>query len=242
MEASQSLALLVCRGATWGGSAAIRAESFRRCRLAELWGRAVVDDVSMSRAFKGEGLRVVPVPRFLVRSRGAIDDYGNLVRWLGRQYFFVKIYLPSRFRMLWTKACLNLAVLWLATFHGGWRVLSGEWPAGAIAGWVAVLGAAAVVGSTSASRSALPGRAPRLAWFVANLAFSFTNVLACADATRRRRSLTWRDLTYELERDGRVAIVRAARSREPAPVGSPEALGETPGEPAEEAVPGEVAA
>jgi hypothetical protein len=45
----------------------------------------------------------------------------------------------------------------------------------------------------------------------AALLVNAASFLACADATLRRRKLTWSDFTYFLERDGRVARVVGSR-------------------------------
>ncbi|MBZ0267452.1 glycosyltransferase, partial [bacterium] len=129
-EACQSMAALVCRGATWGGSMAIRAAVFRKERLAEEWGRTVVDDMALSRALKNRRLRVAAVPRFLVRTESEITSFGAFVRWLGRQYFFVKVYQPSLYHLLWIRTALDVANLWLAAYHLGHRLAAGAWPAG----------------------------------------------------------------------------------------------------------------
>jgi cellulose synthase/poly-beta-1,6-N-acetylglucosamine synthase-like glycosyltransferase len=215
-EASQSLATLVCRGATWGGSMAIRAEAFRRLRLAEVWGRTVVDDTSMIRVVKEKGLRVVPVPRLLVSSTSTIPNYRRFVGWLGRQFFFVKVYLPWRYRILWTKIGLNVALLWLAGFHAGYRLIEGAWPSGPWAGWSALIAAAVVLASCDVCRFLVPDRSPARIAIPASFLMHGAGLLACANASLRRHRLTWSDLTYVLERDGRVADVSSS-AMEPIP-------------------------
>ena len=211
-EASQSFAALVCRD-TWGGSMAIRVDTFRRCGLSELWGRTVVDDMAMSRALRKCRVRVATVPRFLVSSETAIPRYDHFVRWLGRQFFFVKVYLPSRWFLLWTRSALGATGLGLTAFHFTWLLLEGAWPAGALAGWASLAGSVGVFAATASSRFFLPGSQPLSTWIPANLLFPGTALLACADASLRRHRLTWSDLTYQLDKEGRVSVVTAARSR-----------------------------
>ncbi len=52
----------------WGGSMAIRAEDFRRLGMPEIWSQALSDDLSLSRAVRRAGLRIVFVPECLVAS------------------------------------------------------------------------------------------------------------------------------------------------------------------------------
>lgn len=204
VETLQSWAALVCRGATWGGSTAIRASVFASLDLAAVWSRTCVDDLSMSRALRQSRLRVVPVPQFLVSSRSEIGSYRGFVRWLGRQFFFVKVYLPSRWHLLWMKFTLDVIAIWFAVFHISHRVVRGEWASGASAGVAAVLAAAVVLGAFQFFRYVLPERPPFRPWLGATFLAHPAALLACADATLRRKRLAWRDLTYVLERDGYV--------------------------------------
>lgn len=215
-ETSQSFASLVCHGTTWGGSMAIRSATFARMGLARIWGETCVDDISMSRALREARLRVTPVPEFLVSSRSAISSYWSFIRWLGRQFFFVKIYLPSRWHLLWAKFALDVSALWLAAFHLSHRLLRGEWAAGPAAGWSSLLVITAVLGAFLFHRHFLPERPPLRAWLGASLLVHTAALLACADATLRRKRLIWRDLTYVVARDGRVVTVTPNGAREEA--------------------------
>ncbi len=208
-EASQSFAALACRD-PWGGSMAILRDTFRRCRLADFWGRAVVDDLTMSCALRKSRVRIAAIPKFLVSSDRPIPEYRHLVKWLGRQFFFVKVYLPSHWFLLCFRSSLATAVLGTAAFHTTWRLLEGSWAAGPVAGWMSIAGAAGVFAATASSRFFLPGKQPLMAWVPANLLFPGTVLIACADASLRRQRLTWSDLTYELDDDGWVSGVAPA--------------------------------
>lgn len=225
-EACQSMAALVCRGAAWGGSMAILASVFRRHRLEEIWSRTVVDDMTLSRVLQRTRLTVVPVPRFLVSSRSEISGYRNFVRWLGRQYFFVRVYLPTMYRALGVKVALDVATLWLAAYHCAHAFWHGEWPAGALAG----IGVTAVAASLLATfwwfRFLLPERPSVRAWLPASLLVPGASLLACADATFRRRRLIWRDLTYDVDRRGDVSRVYATKPGRPVPPVDPDPVPE----------------
>ncbi|MBZ0267434.1 hypothetical protein K8I85_04715, partial [bacterium] len=56
-------------------------------------------------------------------------------------------------------------------------------------------------------RYLLPQRPPVRAWASASFLAPGASLLACAGASLRRRRLVWRDLSYDLERDGCVAVV-----------------------------------
>jgi len=214
-EACQSFAALVTRGMTWGGSMAIRADVFERLGLESVWQRTVVDDMTASRVLSDSNLRVTAVPRFLVNGRSDIDTWRGFVRWLGRQYFFVKVYLPRQYRMLWTKACLDVAAVWLGAFHVAYRVIQGEWVAGAGPGLLATAVGVAIVAGIHLFRYLLPERPPIHSWAGASLLAPGVSLLACADAMLRRRKLKWRDLTYIVDRKGTVSHVDWAESPVP---------------------------
>jgi len=206
-EACQSLAALVCRGATWGGSMAIRSEIFRAHGLGEIWSRTVVDDMTLSLVLKRSRLRVTPIAQFLVSSRSEITSYRSFLAWLGRQFFFVKTYLPSLYRVLGTMMALNVAALWLGSFHAAYFLVHDEWPAGPWAGAAAILTAVGGPMTFFLFRYLIPERPSARAWFGASILAPGASLLACGHASTRRRRLTWRDLTYFLEGDGRVAHV-----------------------------------
>jgi hypothetical protein len=209
-ETCQSMAALVCRGAAWGGSMAILSRVFRRHGLEEIWGRTVVDDMTLSRLIQGTRLKVVPVPRFLVSSRSEIDGYRGFVRWLGRQFFFVRVYLPSLYRALGTKLVFDVATLWMAAYHVGYRIVHGIWPAGEAAGVAVVLVASSLLTTFWLFRFLLPERPSARAWIPASFLVPGASLLACASASLQRRRLTWRDLTYVVDRKGHVSRVERA--------------------------------
>lgn len=210
-ETWQSLAALLCRGAAWGGSMAIRRRVFHQVRLADVWRETVVDDMTMSKVIKAQRVRVAAVPQFLVTSKSEITSYRGFVRWLGRQFFFVKIYSPFWYVMMGAQMLLNCITLTFASFHLTSLVIEGSWPAGPAAGIATAVAAAGVVASFFFSRFLIPERPPFRAWVGAALLVNAASFLACADATLRRRKLTWSDFTYFLERDGRVSRIVGSR-------------------------------
>jgi len=230
VESAQSLAAIVCRAATWGGSMAIGRASFHRLGLPDVWARTCVDDVTMSRVLREARISVTPVPQFLVHAGSDIGSYTSFVRWLGRQFFFVKVYLPSRWHLLWLKCALDVAVLWIAAFHVSHRVVRGEWASGGPeAAAIALTATLTAFGAFHVFRYLLPDPPPLREWLGATLLVHGAGMLACADATLRRKRLIWRDLAYHLERGGQVRSVtenRKASASPPAPPAPEEPLAE----------------
>ena len=140
-------------------------------------------------------------------SRSEIKSYRSFVAWLGRQFFFVKTYLPSLYGALGVMMALNVATLWLATFHAAYFVLYEAWPAGPWAGGMAILTGVGATMTFFLFRYLIPERPSMRAWIGASILVPGASLLACGHAATRRRRLTWRDLTYSLEGDGRVAHV-----------------------------------
>jgi hypothetical protein len=160
---------------------------------------------------------VTPVPQFLVSGRSEIGGYWSFVRWLGRQFFFVKVYQRSRWHLLWAKCALDIGAIWLTAYQASHRIVRGEWPVSAEAAVVTLAASAAALGTFHVLRYFLPVPPPRRAWLGATLLAHGVGLLACADATLRRKRLTWSDLTYELGPDGRVAHVTDSSAPRAAP-------------------------
>lgn len=98
-----SLMLLFSTGAIWGGSMAIRKSSFEKLEVAELWKKAVVDDMSVAKLAKKTNEKVFVVyPNGL---KSIIDDdtsFRNVFKWCKRQIMYVKYYL----RIYWLLSLL----------------------------------------------------------------------------------------------------------------------------------------
>ena len=76
----------------WGGSMAIRAEEFRRLKVAELyWARTVSDDYGLTRAVRDAGGWIRFEPRCLVPSMGGVT-LGAFLRWANRQIIITRVY------------------------------------------------------------------------------------------------------------------------------------------------------
>ncbi len=76
----------------WGGSMAIRAEDFKRLRVAEkYWRGTVSDDYAMTRAVRDAGGRIRFEPRCLVASSGGVS-FGEFVQWANRQIIITRVY------------------------------------------------------------------------------------------------------------------------------------------------------
>jgi cellulose synthase/poly-beta-1,6-N-acetylglucosamine synthase-like glycosyltransferase len=77
----------------WGGSMAIRVETFRRLGLDKIWPRTLSDDGTVGTAVKKAGLKVVYVPACLVASHASVN-WREFFEFGRRQFLITRIYAP----------------------------------------------------------------------------------------------------------------------------------------------------
>jgi cellulose synthase/poly-beta-1,6-N-acetylglucosamine synthase-like glycosyltransferase len=81
----------------WGGSMAIRKKDFEELSVPERWGRAAVDDISLSQIVLKNRKKAVVVPHCVTHSDDLIQTVKGTVTWFQRQMMYFKYYL----RPLW---------------------------------------------------------------------------------------------------------------------------------------------
>ena len=86
----------------WGGSMAIKVDVFRQIGLDKIWPKVLSDDLSLSRAVKKAGKRVIFVPACLVASYEA-TTWRKLFEFGRRQFLITRISIPR----LWWFALLG---------------------------------------------------------------------------------------------------------------------------------------
>jgi ceramide glucosyltransferase len=95
----------------WGGSMAIRVETFRELGLGEFWRNAVSDDLCLSSTVKKAGLKIIFVPACLVASYEH-TTWPKLFEFARRQFLITRVSMPG----VWVFAvfCIvySLAGLW----------------------------------------------------------------------------------------------------------------------------------
>ncbi len=88
----------------WGGSMAIRLDTFKQVGLDKIWPKALSDDLSLSYAVKKAGKIVVFVPACLVASHES-TTWSKLFEFGRRQFLITRIYTPGTW---WFGLCSNL--------------------------------------------------------------------------------------------------------------------------------------
>jgi len=105
----------------WGGSMAVRVETFRQLGLDKIWPKILSDDLSLGCAVKKAGMKVTFVPACLVTSHESVS-WRELFEFGRRQFLITRIYAPRTW--------------WFGLFSSLYSVL-GLWATAAIAVYAA---------------------------------------------------------------------------------------------------------
>jgi len=104
----------------WGGSMAMRRETFFGIRVPDYWRGAVSDDYALSDAVRGAGLRIAFAPGAMAVSSGRIGARA-FMEWARRQLMITRVYRP---RLWWTALaahvfyCGGMAAAVIASIQG----------------------------------------------------------------------------------------------------------------------------
>lgn len=196
----------------WGGSTAIRRETFERLNVAERWAGTVSDDFTITRVLKEARLPIHFTPNCLVPSFGDCD-FRELLEFTTRQVKITRVYASH----LWLPLMLGSG-LFTIVFFGGIILM-------AFSGSVLVAGILAVLFLLGAAKSVIRWRAITVPlaehrsklsrdlwahiflWPFASLLYFYNTIVAAFS-----RRITWRGITYELKSSTEAVII----SREPA--------------------------
>jgi cellulose synthase/poly-beta-1,6-N-acetylglucosamine synthase-like glycosyltransferase len=204
----------------WGGSTAIRRDTFEELGMIERWRGALSDDFAMTRALSEARLPIHFVPACLTAS---LEDcsFRELFEFTTRQMKITRVYAPH----LW-KAVLISGLLFVPTFFGGIALviaraalgLSYAWPllllvvVYMLGVWKAWLRWRAVNLALSGHRALLRRDAfsQLFLWPFATSLFLY-NALAAALSRR----INWRGITYELRSPTETLICDKPHERSP---------------------------
>jgi cellulose synthase/poly-beta-1,6-N-acetylglucosamine synthase-like glycosyltransferase len=88
------------RNFAWGGSTALRRETFRELEILKAWNGALSDDYAVTQAARRSGRRIVFVPQCLIPTYGECT-WSELLEFTTRQIAITRIYDPQTW---WTAA------------------------------------------------------------------------------------------------------------------------------------------
>ena len=95
----------------WGGSMAIRLDTFRSTGLDKIWKKSLSDDLSLSNAVKKAGLKVAFVPACMVASYES-TTWPKLFEFGRRQFLITRIYASRTWRFAFYSSFCATAGLW----------------------------------------------------------------------------------------------------------------------------------
>lgn len=196
----------------WGGSTAVRRDTFERLNMRERWRGTVSDDYALTSALQAAGLPVRFVPACLTAS---VEDctLPELFEFTTRQLKITRVYAPK----LWAFVLVS-NLLFVSVFFGGlalaaWRAAAGlsyAWPL-VIVSAVFLLGLWKAFFRLRAAALVLEehhGRLRRDAWAHLTLwpltAALFLYNAAAAGLSRR---IVWRGIGYELKSPTETEII-----------------------------------
>jgi ceramide glucosyltransferase len=197
----------------WGGSTAIRRETFERIKVTERWRGTVSDDFAMTAALNAAGLPIKFVPQCLTPS---FEDctLRELFEFTNRQMKITRAYAAH----LW-KGVLVGSALFALVFLGGLVLVSARAILGLsfatplfLLAVIFVMGAMKAHLRLAAVRLAIPDARLRSVgttlahltlWPLASLLYLYNSLAAAVS-----RRILWRGITYELKSASETVIIR----------------------------------
>jgi hypothetical protein len=113
-----------CRFA-WGGSMAIRKQTFFDLRMPDCWKGQVSDDYALTAAVRAAALRIAFAPGALAACTGHVT-VREFFAWARRQLMFTRAHDPR----LWSKALISHAIYCAGMAAGITALAGGHWQGG----------------------------------------------------------------------------------------------------------------
>ncbi len=200
----------------WGGSTAIRRETFQNRKVVEYWRGTVSDDFALTRALHDGDLPIKFVPQCLTAS---FEDctLGELIEFTNRQLKITRAYAAH----LWKGVLIGSLVFVLVFFGGAGLVIARALLGLSFATPLVLLLVIFALGSMKSHfrlravsqvipderlRSVGTALAHLMLWPLASVLYLYNGLVAAVS-----RRITWRGITYELKSPTETVIL----SREP---------------------------
>lgn len=219
----------------WGGSTAIRRETFDRLEIVRRWDRALSDDYQLTRVIRDAGLRICFVPQALLPST---DDGGFFDFWrFARRQLVITRVCAKRLWVAGLVLCCNFINGATCTFALLVAAMFGLMDADprvmplALAGWASIL---VLAGAKALVRQIAIGRILRspdhgwrdIAWDVLGVGLIGMIHLGLLLSSLTSRRFVWRNRVYELVSADETRIVEhlsePRRMRQPGATATPQ--------------------
>lgn len=188
----------------WGGATAMSRQLFEDLTVERLWGRTVVDDVSLAARLKKAGIRVCLAPRAILTTAVDADSLAGWSHWLFRQCIYLKFYFPGSWLAagIFQGVVLGLVLLSLGVcLLAPWGYVSFPLTLAALL-FLAIF---TLQGLWLRRHHPSPGS--RLSWLGAFYAAMFLGFYVHA-RTGLTSTLTWRGISYRVNWRGEVVDIR----------------------------------
>lgn len=189
----------------WGGSMAILVKTFRELGIDKIWEKALSDDLTLSRAVRKKGLKMVFVPACMIASYQSAS-WASFWEFARRQFVITRIYAPGMWLFGLFSALFSAGGLWGGLAAAVWAVKTGYPHAGLAAAVPAVFFACqllrAILRQTMIAKL-LPADKQRLriARWADILFFWLWSILLLGIilSSAFGRTLVWRNIRYRIE-------------------------------------------
>ena len=197
----------------WGGTMAIRKETFDRLKIADIWSGAITDDLTLSVAVKKAGLRVVFEPKCYSASRDAVS-WSGLFEFVRRQFIITKVCKPGLWFMALAASLRYALAFWLGLGLAIWTAWNSHpafhivWPIPLIIYAVCLLKGILRRINIFLILPTHKRDLNRATWLDI-FASPLTNLvmLFCIVASAGTKTITWRGTKYRLHSPGRTEVI-----------------------------------
>ncbi len=186
----------------WGGSTAIKRETFEELNIREKWKGTLSDDFALTNVLKEAGIPIHFVPNCLTAT---VEDcnFPELLEFTTRQMKITRVYSPTHFKVSIAGSILFTFTFWsgvlLLFFVSGihiWATLLFSltiFILGLVKAWLRLKAVKSVL--TDYSKELEKQTLPQLLlWTVSPILFLYNNILAVFS-----RKIVWRGIEYKLE-------------------------------------------
>lgn len=198
----------------WGGTMAIRKETFESLKIADIWSGAITDDLTLSVAVKKAGLRVVFEPKCYSATCDALT-WSSLFEFARRQFIITKVCKPGLWLMALAASLRYALAFWLGLGLAIWAARNSQaafnyvWPIPVIIYAFSLLKGIlrrVNIFFVLPSHKRDLNRATWLDIFASPL----TNLVMffCIVASALTKTITWRGTKYRLHSPSRTEVIR----------------------------------
>ena len=202
----------------WGGSMAIRAETFRQIKLDQIWQRAISDDLSLSYAVKKAHKKIIYAPGCLVASYEK-TTWRGLFEFARRQFLITRVTVPGTWWFGLGSSIYSLAGFWggmvitifAALGSGKLLVLYAAVPIIFLAGQVCRSILRQKMITKLLPEDAHKMKPAMVADILGNCIWSWV-LFVCIAASAFGRTITWRGIRYKLIGPTETIIISPANT------------------------------